>query len=302
MLRAIKKYRKTLLSGLVAFGTLLCLQAPSIAAEGWGNVRSVSDQCFVERDVAGVGKTMIYNKDTAFGFVFVFDETFQLSDERPVATFVKSDGFSDFFKLQKKGENIATFDVPVGYFDLNKPANIREIILYSPTSQSSFPLAMDNAYFRKLSNCDIRPIQERNTDGETLELSKVREQGVFDVFFDEYIVQERSPLEDEIVVQRVAQDEDKGFANAPSFDDTLILDEKEPPFIETANAVIQESIFIPVDTVIDDVQINLDEQLEIIDSLTEKIKILELEKQYLREELDTNTKDPIKLVVGAASN
>ena len=216
---------------------------------------------------------MIYNKGKSFGFVFVVDEGFELSTSKRIVTFVKEDGFSDYYKLEQQADQLITFDVPLLYFEKNSPTSIKEVILYSSGAQTSFAFNMNNALFSNLSQCDLRATVEKETEVEVLELSNVRDDGVFDVFFDEYIVQEQSAEEGEIIVERLKQDTlEDGFAKAPTVEDSIFLDDQDPPFIETAQETLQENIFIPVDTVIQDVQVNLDEQLEIIDSLTEKLK------------------------------
>lgn len=283
--------------GLVA----ACLMAPQMAhaqTGGWSDVKYADDQCFIERSISNVGTIFIYKNETSFGVALSGAEGFDTNSVKKFVSIIPEDGFPDYYNLKEELEGVLTFDVPTGYFELNPAERIKNIIFFQAGASVEIPFNMSQSLFSNLRRCQ-EPVLAEDQRGQ----GRSKQPGLFDVFFDEYIVQEQSESSDEIAIERVERDDDRGPAlrEAPArvVGDGLNVEETAP-FFEEMQSALQQGIFVPVDSMIEENQINLDEQLEIIDSLTEKIRILEIEKEYLRSELGQDRQDPINLVAGSA--
>lgn len=283
-----------------AIAFFMCSLFSHSAEAAWQSVEKVEGQCFSYKSIDAVGELFIYTEEKGFNFVLASESPLTLSGEDDLVALIKKDGFADYFEPKQFEDDIVNFSVPLSYFEKNDYRDIASVFFYVDSKyEKLIPFDVPASIFAALSACEGLYGEEEFLDNPVF----FNEEDVAEAVIEE----ERSPydfsrlpsknlpdaeLEHEQTLEYTKTQEKEDVAIAP--------EDRDVPFFEEVQRHMQKNIFIPVESRVSEADITLDEQLEIIDSLTEKIKLLEVEKEFLRKKLDSTGDELINVVADSS--
>lgn len=286
-------------SAIVSLFSVLILSS-SVSRASWNPLEKVEGQCFSYKSIDAVGEFFIYTEEKGFNFVLASETALKLTGEDDLVAFIKKDGFADYFDLIQYEDDIVNFSVPLSYFEQNDYRDIANVFFYvGDTYEKLIPFDIPAAIFAALNACEGLYGKEKFLDNPMF----FNENDVAEAVIEE----QRSPYDfsrlpaKELPDAELAHEQTLEYVQTQENEEQdVVLEDKDVPFFEEVQRHMQKNIFIPVESSITDVDISLNEQLEIIDSLTEKIKLLEVEKEFLRKKLDSQGDEIINVVADSS--
>ncbi len=295
-------FSKHFIFGMLVLFCALFTISSSVQAS-WTPVEKVEGQCMTYRSIDAVGELFIYTEKESLNFVFSSLSPLVLTGDDDLVAFVKQDGFADYFDLEQYEDNVLNFSVPLSYFEKTDYRDIANVFFYVGASfEQLIPFQMEAKTFSLLTKCDGLKDKGDVLDNPVFFDAKDVAQSVIEAQKQEYDFS-RLPVK-ALPDAKLEHEQTLEYVEETNEDERLPItpEDRDVPFFEEVQRHMQKNIFIPVASKVSEADISLDEQLEIIDSLTEKIKLLEIEKEYLRQKLGSNSDEVINVVADSKEN